>query len=172
MTAAHCLLGISGLFPDTTYALVGAWDWTDRFTARKSQIVKVHQGFPISTFDWASGDNLEGDVAVMQLEQPVELNPTAYPICLPPAGLTFNKVRTGVLTGWGRRKENGGQPDKVFRTSKKLKIMDHKRCSRLPAMSKVLLKYKKPLTDRQLCALGEDEDTCQGDSGGPLMWYN
>ena len=172
VTAGHCLLRHSGLFPDTTYALVGAWDWTDRFTARRSQIVKVYQGYPISSFDWAGDHIPEGDVAVMELEQPVELNPTAYPICLPPAGLTLDRVKTGVLTGWGRRIEGGDQPEKVFRTSKKLRIMDYKACSRLPAMQKVLRRYPLPLTDRQLCALGDGEDTCQGDSGGPLMWYN
>ncbi|XP_043218785.1 clotting factor G beta subunit-like [Amphibalanus amphitrite] len=172
VTAGHCLLRHSGLFPDTTYALVGAWDWTDRFTARRSQIVKVYEGRPISTFDYAEGHIPEGDVAIMELEQPVELNPTAYPICLPPADLTLAKVKTGVLTGWGRFVEGGGQPDKVKRTSKTLKIMDYKECSRVPAMRQVLRRYPLPLTDRQLCALGDDEDTCQGDSGGPLMWYN
>lgn len=167
VTAGHCLLHASGLDPDTTYALVGAYDWTDRFDVRKSQIVKVINGFPLSTFDYGK---LEGDIAVVELEQPIELNPTAYPICLAPANLTLDQVKEAVVSGWGRLVDGGRQPQKNFRTSRHLKVLDHKRCMDIKLLRKYMGSDK--LTERQICALGDDTDSCQGDSGGPLMWFD
>ncbi|XP_037078295.1 chymotrypsin-like protease CTRL-1 [Pollicipes pollicipes] len=167
ITAGHCLLHASGLHPDTTYVLVGAYDWTDRFDVRKSQIVKVQQGFPLSTFNYLQ---LEGDISVVELEQPIELNPTAYPICLPPANLTLDQVKKAVVSGWGRLVDGGRQPHKNYRTERHLKILDHKQCMEVPIMRKMM--GSGALTERQICALGDNTDSCQGDSGGPLMWFN
>lgn len=170
VSAGHCLRGDSGLSPSNTYALIGAWDWTDRFDVRRSQIVRVMGGRVPDNFN----ETFQNDMSILELEQPIELNPTAYPICLPPIGLDLKTVKKGVVSGWGRLKDGGKQPHKNFKTVRHLKIMDHVACNQLPAIEEHRRKGSKllPLTERQICALGDDTDSCQGDSGGPLMWLD
>ncbi|XP_037084958.1 phenoloxidase-activating factor 1-like [Pollicipes pollicipes] len=175
VTAAHCLTYFSGLSPSNTYALVGAYNWTDRYDVHKSQLVRVFDGFPMSTFDM---DKFDGDIALLELEQPVELNAFTYPICLPPANFTLEHAADGPLLviGYGRlwaltSDETGPQPQDLFKTVRKMRLVDGPTCSEDRQVKRTFHK-SMPLSARQLCAYGDDTDSCQGDSGGPLMYFD
>ncbi|XP_043237987.1 proclotting enzyme-like [Amphibalanus amphitrite] len=176
VTAAHCLLAYSGLSPSNTYALVGAHNWTSRSDTHKPQVHRVWDGYPMATFD--QGIKFDGDLAVLVLEQPVELNAFTYPICLPPANYTFDMLTQmpAVVIGYGRlwvdsREKVGPQPQLLFKTTRNLRLVSGADCSRDTIVREVF-EDKMPLTDRQMCAFGEDTDSCTGDSGGPLMVFD
>ena len=176
ITAAHCLMSISGLSPGNTYALIGGHNWTSRGDTHKAQVHRVWDGFPISTFDHRG--KTEGDVAVLVLEQPVEINPFTYPVCLPPHNYTFDMLAQmpAVVIGYGRSWAEtphlvGPQPQLLFKTNRNLRLVSAERCSQDPVVRRMFAPHM-PLTERQLCAYGEDTDSCTGDSGGPLMVFD
>ncbi|XP_041434056.1 serine protease 27-like [Xenopus laevis] len=112
-----------------------------------------------------------GDITLIELDQPVTLTPYILPVCLPPPA---DPLPTGTkcwVTGWGDIRE--GQPLGNPKTLKKapVSLIDWNSCE---SMYESSVKYKPNvpfIMDDMFCA-GYKEgqvDACQGDSGGPLV---
>ena len=60
---------------------------------RKVKRVVVHKDYHAPTF--------ENDIAILELESPIERKPHIVPICLPKLNEVF-EGRTAIVSGWGR----------------------------------------------------------------------
>ena len=54
----------------------------------------MHKDYQAPTF--------ENDIAILELENPIERQPHVVPICMPPDNNELFLDRVGIVTGWGR----------------------------------------------------------------------
>ncbi|XP_051899161.1 transmembrane protease serine 6 isoform X2 [Pristis pectinata] len=112
----------------------------------------VHPYFDEETYDY--------DVALLELDQPVPVVPTTFPICLPAKTHVFEKGQLCWVTGWGATEEDGSTEDILQKVD--VQLVDQSVCNE---------EYSYTITSRMLCAGYAEgkKDSCQGDSGGPLV---
>ncbi|KAK4885983.1 hypothetical protein RN001_002254 [Aquatica leii] len=157
MTAAHCQPG----FLASLVAVFGEHDISGereskRSISRNVKRVIVHRKYDAATF--------ENDLALLELEHPVQFDEHIVPICLPREDEDFTG-RMATVTGWGRLKYGGGVPSILQEVQ--VPIMENQVCQemfRTAGHSKVIL-------ESFLCAgyANGQKDSCEGDSGGPLV---
>lgn len=86
-------------------AFLGLHDQSKRSASgvqeRKLKRIISHPFFNDFTYDY--------DIAVLELEQPVEYSSTVRPICLPAASHSFPAGKAIWVTGWGHTYEGGEQ---------------------------------------------------------------
>ncbi|XP_065367614.1 trypsin-1-like [Calliphora vicina] len=119
---------------------------------RKVAEIITHPKYNARTYD--------NDIAIIKLDEPVEMTELMHPVCMPTPGKSF-KGETGTVTGWGALKVGGPTSDTLQEVQVPIMSQDQCRKSRYGPSR---------ITDNMLCA-GYDEgkkDSCQGDSGGPL----
>ena len=79
------------------------------------------------------------------------------PICLPDPTQDYDNV-SAVVTGWGRLRSGGSQPDILQEVTVRTQSTEQCRGQYGPTA----------ITNNMLCAAAPGKDSCQGDSGGPL----
>uniref|UniRef100_A0A8C6EWA6 Peptidase S1 domain-containing protein n=1 Tax=Marmota marmota marmota TaxID=9994 RepID=A0A8C6EWA6_MARMA len=87
------------------------------------------------------------DIALLELEDPVNISSHVHPISLPPASETFPSGTPCWVTGWGNVHFGGGWLGQLRAWAGGVHIV----------------------RDDMLCAGKIGHSTCQGDSGGPLV---
>ena len=80
------------------------------------------------------------------------------PICLPDPTQDYDNV-SAVVTGWGRLRSGGSQPDILQKVT--VRTQSTEQCRGQYGQAKI--------TENMLCADAPARGTCQGDSGGPLV---
>jgi len=150
LTAAHCLKRIPGV-KDLTLRL-GSTRRAQRSVILKAKTLFRHPNYkPTNTLS---------DIAIIELEDPVEFEGTLRPICLPSPSWSLDG-EFGTVAGWGAKKE-GGFPSREL-IEVQLPVVETERCRKVFA-------DVHDVYDTNICAGGvEGKDACQGDSGGPLM---
>nr|CAD7394583.1 unnamed protein product [Timema cristinae] len=120
---------------------------------RRVKAASFHENFTLMTFNH--------DIAVLELDSPVDLGSTIRTACIPQKESENYTGSVAIVAGWGR-------VDEKKPTSSTLRKVS------VPVMSKTeCLKAGYPksrITENMICA-GYSEgkkDACQGDSGGPL----
>ncbi|XP_020660386.3 coagulation factor IX [Pogona vitticeps] len=100
------------------------------------------------------------DIALLELETPLEFNHYVTPICIADKEFTNNLLRHGLgtVSGWGKLL-HGGRMASVLQVLR-VQFIDRPTCLR---------STRYPITRYMFCAghPTEARDTCQGDSGGP-----
>lgn len=125
--------------------------------------VLIHPHFHHYTFD--------SDLALVLLQTPVVLNPTALPACLPDRHLSVSLLRKdmmGVVSGWGTTHYLGRSSRFLRKVA--LPVVNHRTC---------VLSTEQVVTENMFCAgyVDSSRDSCSGDSGGPFVvhfkgvWY-
>ncbi|XP_060687423.1 transmembrane protease serine 6-like isoform X1 [Hemiscyllium ocellatum] len=100
------------------------------------------------------------DVALLELEHPVEYTDFVQPVCLPTATTSFTSGRRCIIIGWGTTEENGiSSSNELLQTE--VMVFNKSQCQ----------KVIPQITPQMICAgyLEGGRDACQGDSGGPLL---
>ncbi|KAH8359340.1 hypothetical protein KR093_006079, partial [Drosophila rubida] len=171
LTAAHCVTGqISTEVGQLSRVRLGEYDLSKDIDCVNGvcnkpvleigvEEVTVHPQYV------AEDNNRHHDIALIRLNQPVELNEYIAPVCLPLAN-TRSAINTDdklVVSGWGRtllaRQSN-------IKQRIDLPVADQNYCKTKFATKKI------SVISSQLCVGGEYiRDSCDGDSGGPLMRY-
>ncbi|XP_043264946.1 serine protease filzig-like [Colletes gigas] len=157
VTAAHCQPG----FLATLVAVFGEFDLSGELEKKRSvtrnvRRVIVNRGYDPATF--------ENDLALLELESPVQFDEHIVPICMPEDGIDYTG-RMATVTGWGRLKYNGGVPSMLQEVQ--VPIIKNSVCQEMFQSGG----HSKLILDSFLCAgyaTGE-RDSCEGDSGGPLV---
>ncbi|MGI9211387.1 MAG: S1 family peptidase [Methylococcaceae bacterium] len=112
------------------------------------------------------GGVFNGDLALLQLTQPLADSPT-LPLVQTTGKLIGNKA---TAVGWGNMKADSASPLFPFRLQQvTLPVVSNKTCNE--GFEQNQSQLVNPVGSDMLCAgyLAGGKDTCQGDSGGPLM---
>ncbi|CRL05277.1 CLUMA_CG018008, isoform A [Clunio marinus] len=111
-----------------------------------------------------SQSNYDNDIALVQLDEPVEFEGILNPVCLAKSGKTYSDS-DGIVTGWGTLKEGGDVSNTLQEVV--VPIMTNSECKATGYAS-------SRITENMLCAGFEEgkKDSCQGDSGGPLHVFD
>ncbi|KAL7639031.1 UNVERIFIED_CONTAM: hypothetical protein RMT77_010565 [Armadillidium vulgare] len=155
LTASHCVDGESS---NEIVVSLGDHNKIQNSETEKTvhrNIVKIimHENYNKQTVD--------NDIALLQLDQPIEFNKAISPVCLP-FGLKDTSIsgKIGVVTGWGAI-ILGGQSSEVL-NELITTLMTTEEC-------RSGSKYGNSITNNMICAYNDGKgDSCQGDSGGPL----
>ncbi|XP_029172443.1 serine protease lint [Nylanderia fulva] len=157
ITAAHCQPG----FLASLVAVFGEFDISGELESKRSvtknvRRVIVNRGYDPATF--------ENDLALLELESPVQFDEHIVPICMPNDGIDFTG-RMATVTGWGRLKYNGGVPSVLQEVQ--VPIMENAVCQEMFQTGG----HSKLILESFLCAgyANGQKDSCEGDSGGPLV---
>ncbi|XP_072742797.1 uncharacterized protein Flz isoform X2 [Anoplolepis gracilipes] len=157
ITAAHCQPG----FLASLVAVFGEFDISGELESKRSitknvRRVIVNRGYDPATF--------ENDLALLELESPVQFDDHIVPICMPEDGIDFTG-RMATVTGWGRLKYNGGVPSVLQEVQ--VPIMENAVCQEMFQTGG----HSKLILESFLCAgyANGQKDSCEGDSGGPLV---
>ncbi|KAG8035020.1 hypothetical protein G9C98_005442 [Cotesia typhae] len=157
ITAAHCQPG----FLASLVAVFGEYDISGELEQRRSVSRNVRRVIVHREYDAASFAN---DLAILELEKPVEFDAHIVPICMPDDNTDY-VGRMATVTGWGRVKYNGGVPSILQEVQ--VPIMENSVCQEMFRTAG----HSKLILDSFLCAgyANGQKDSCEGDSGGPLM---
>ncbi|KAJ7313848.1 hypothetical protein JRQ81_005598 [Phrynocephalus forsythii] len=171
LTAAHCFDG--PLNPFMYRVHLGEYELPKPAKTMVSSAISR-----IVVYPYYAGDGLSGDIALVQLKEPVNFSRTILPVCLPtfsdpdpfPAGTSC------WVTGWGNL-----YPDAPFltRTLQELEvpIIDVDECDQMyhndsysDSEAETVPKGYRLIYEDMICAGFPEgkKDSCQGDSGGPL----
>lgn len=157
-TAGHC---VEDLALQSIRIRVGEYDFGSvsepfPYIERAARRKVVHPNYNFYTY--------ENDLALVQLDQPIQFPPHVAPICLPPDNIDL-LGRNATVTGWGRLNEGGTLP--TILQEVRVPIVSNDKCKDM------FLSAGRPeyIPDIFLCAGYEEggRDSCQGDSGGPLQ---
>ncbi|XP_019868246.1 trypsin-1 [Aethina tumida] len=158
ITAAHCVSGfdmreLNIAFSDHDRTAVNRFS---RITVRGVKKIREHEAFDAYTYN--------NDIAVLELDEPVDFGSSIQPICLPEAGADYSG-RIALVAGWGRTAEQS-KPSNVLRKVA-VPVWSKKEC--------ISSGYgERKISENMFCAGYPDgeKDACQGDSGGPLHMSN
>ncbi|XP_076241545.1 transmembrane serine protease filzig [Calliopsis andreniformis] len=157
ITAAHCQPG----FLASLVAVLGEFDLSGELEEKRSVTKNVKRIITYKGYDPATFEN---DLALLELESPVQFDDHIVPICMPEDGIDFTG-RMATVTGWGRLKYNGGVPSVLQEVQ--VPIIKNSVCQEMFQTGG----HSKLILDSFLCAgyANGQKDSCEGDSGGPLV---
>ncbi|XP_008436768.1 transmembrane protease serine 3 isoform X1 [Poecilia reticulata] len=152
LTAAHCVFGFDNASLWTVHAGLTEQLINGARSLAVERIVR-HAQYRQKELDY--------DVALMRLQEPLVFDGFVEPICLPNYGEEFTEGRMCWISGWGTTKENG--ESSVVLRSATIPLISTKTCNQADV-------YKGLISPWMICAgyLEGGIDACQGDSGGPL----
>ncbi|XP_052762576.1 uncharacterized protein LOC128205159 isoform X5 [Mya arenaria] len=155
LTAAHCVERYEGEFSLLTVKL-GANNRESRETTQrvvKVESIKSHNDHVYFT---------RNDIALLQLESPVEYTPYIQPACLPEPDEPLPLYSTCFTVGWGKVKWDGEYAEVLQQL--KMTLWDTQKCNSSIA-------WNGEVYDTFLCAgyYSGIRSICKGDSGGPLI---
>ncbi|XP_037738233.1 suppressor of tumorigenicity 14 protein isoform X1 [Chelonia mydas] len=159
VSAAHCFQDESQIRysdPKQWTAFLGLHDQSERTNEmvqeRSIKRIITNSQFNDFTYDY--------DIAVLELQSPVNFTTTVRPICLPDATHDFPAGKEIWVTGWGATSEGGIGASILQKAA--IRVINQTMCNTLLA---------DQITSRMICVgiLTGGIDACQGDSGGPLV---
>ncbi|KAM6320914.1 acrosin-like [Aegotheles albertisi] len=156
LTAAHCFEKVRHL--TRWRVVIGATQLTQlgpEARVRHIERLMVHQEYHNITS--------RNDIALLELDQPVECSPYIQLACVPDVSLRVSRLTDCYVSGWGATMARSGRTSDVLQEAK-VRLIDVKVCNSSGW-------YMGDIHPHNLCAgyPGGGIDTCQGDSGGPLV---
>ncbi|XP_056392708.1 serine protease 27-like [Hyla sarda] len=164
LTVAHCLVSMN-VSEYTVY--LGAHQLSglqqSGVVARGVKRIIIHPDF--------TEVGSSGDIALIELEKPVNFTSSILPVCLPSASVKLPEGTLCWATGWGNIKDGERLPKPKTLQEVQLALIDNMNCE---SMYNTNLGYNpkfKLIQSDMMCAGYKEgkKDTCQGDSGGPLV---
>ncbi|XP_066246548.1 trypsin-1-like [Euwallacea similis] len=159
ITAAHC---VNGFEKKDLSIILGDHDRNspNRFNnieVRRIRSLRKHEHFDMSTYN--------NDIAILELDIPVDFNEKMSPVCLPSSGSADYTGRVGIVAGWGRIEERGDTSQILRKIA--VPVWSTEQCHNSGY-------GEQKISGNMFCAGYEEGliDSCQGDSGGPLQMSN
>ncbi|KAM9258928.1 acrosin-like [Morus bassanus] len=156
LTAAHCFIEARHI--TMWRVVIGATQLTQlgpEAQVRNIRRLLVHEHY--------SNISERNDIALLELDQPVQCSYYIQLACVPDAWLRVSELTTCYISGWGSTTARSGGSTDVLQEAK-VRLIDVNLCNSSQW-------YRGAIHTYNLCA-GYPQggiDTCQGDSGGPLV---
>ncbi|XP_052644701.1 acrosin-like [Harpia harpyja] len=156
LTAAHCF--VEARHVTMWRVVIGATQLTQLGPEAQVRNIKrllVHERY--------SNVSERNDIALLELDQPVQCSYYIQLACVPDASLRVSQLTTCYISGWGSTTARSGRSADVLQEAK-VHLIDVNLCNSTRW-------YRGAIHTHNLCA-GYPQggiDTCQGDSGGPLV---
>ncbi|XP_040441730.1 acrosin-like [Falco naumanni] len=156
LTAAHCFIEAS--YITMWRVVIGATQLTQLGPEAQVRNIKrllLHQGY--------SNITQSNDIALLELDQPVQCNAYVQLACVPDASLRVSQLKNCYISGWGATTARSGRSTDVLQEAQ-VRLIDVNVCNSSRW-------YRGAIHTHNVCA-GYPQggiDTCQGDSGGPLV---
>ncbi|KAM8951901.1 tryptase [Lycaon pictus] len=109
------------------------------------------------------------DIALLELEDPVNVSAHVQPVTLPPALQTFPTGMPCWVTGWGDVHSGTPLPPPFPLKQVKVPIVENSMCDVQYHLGLSTGDGVRIVREDMLCAGNSKSDSCQGDSGGPLV---
>ncbi|XP_054247392.1 acrosin-like [Indicator indicator] len=154
LTAAHCFVGTGR----TYYVLAGITYFNKpgpEAQLRHVRRILLHRGY--------DNDTMSNDIALLELDQPVQCGYQVQLACVPDASLHVAELTNCWVSGWGATRARAGDLPLGLQEAR-VYLIDLNICNSSHW-------YAGAIHSHNLCA-GYPQgriDTCQGDSGGPLV---
>ncbi|XP_043828130.1 prothrombin, partial [Dromiciops gliroides] len=171
LTAAHCLFyppWDKNLTVDELLVRIGKHQ-RSKYERSMEKIAKLEKIILHPKYNWK--ENLDRDIALLKLKQPITFTDFIHPICLPSKETVKKLLLSGYkgrVTGWGNLRETWtSSRDSLPSVLQKinLPIVEQKICqdsTRIKITDNMFCAGYKPEDDRR-------GDSCEGDSGGPFV---
>ncbi|XP_027693546.1 prothrombin, partial [Vombatus ursinus] len=171
LTAAHCLFyppWDKNFTVEDVLVRIGKHH-RSKYERHMEKIAKLEKILIHPKYNWK--ENLDRDIALLKLKQPITFTDYIHPVCLPSKDVVqklFLSGYKGRVTGWGNLKETWTSSRENLPTLMQkinLPIVDQATCRGSTRIK---------ITDNMFCAgyKQDDEkrgDSCEGDSGGPFV---
>lgn len=170
VTAAHCVTYEASRVVIPSDILRVALGKHFRNDAKDDAHVQVRQVREIHVnFDY-NPTSYDNDIALVQLDEPVDLTPRVRPVCLPTdrsARVHLQEGKLGVVTGWGLT-QSGDYADVLSEAV--LPVVQNEKCQEAYEAAGVPL----TVSEAMFCAghANGTADACSGDSGGPMVFLD
>ncbi|XP_056392704.1 serine protease 33-like [Hyla sarda] len=164
LTAAHCFQQSENISDYTVY--LGVYQLSNLqnpgIVGRGLKQIIVNPNFLLE-----SG----GDIALIEMDKPVNLTSSIRTICLPSASVNLSEGTLCWATGWGNIQDGVPLPNPKTLQEVQLALIDNKNCESMYQTSLGYNPKYKLIQSDMMCAGYKEgkKDTCQGDSGGPLV---
>ncbi|XP_068041719.1 acrosin-like isoform X3 [Anomalospiza imberbis] len=140
------------------YVVIGATQLTQPGHGVQVRLVKQ-----VLMHRYYNPDDMSYDIALMELDHPVQCSPYIQLACVPDATLRVSELQNCWVAGWGSTAARGQKSSDHLQEAK-VQLIDVQLCNSSRW-------YAGKIHTHNLCAgyPHGNIDTCQGDSGGPLM---
>ncbi|KAL2096546.1 hypothetical protein ACEWY4_008694 [Coilia grayii] len=151
LTAAQCVQSV----PEPSDWSVYVDFYNDLFSIAK----EVAHIIPFPKYNNKTQNN---DIALMKLQEPLQVSDSLRPICLPNVDMDFTPSQPCWILGFGRTSEGGATSSNLMEAQ--VSLIDTAQCNSSGV-------YNGKISDSMICAgrLAGGVDRCEGDTGGPLM---
>ncbi|XP_032909624.1 acrosin-like [Catharus ustulatus] len=156
LTAAHCFDEVTDI--TLLYVVIGATQLTQ--PGPGAQVRHINQ---VLIHSYYNSENLRYDIALVELDRPVQCSPYIQLACVPDATLRVSELQDCWIAGWGSTVKRAPKASDRLQEAK-VRLIDLQLCNSSRW-------YAGKIHPHNLCA-GYPQgkiDSCQGDSGGPLM---
>ncbi|XP_056587833.1 coagulation factor VII-like [Triplophysa dalaica] len=155
LTASHCLEKLK-----VKFLKIVAGEHDVEVEEGTEQVIQVEEIIMHPEYVSMTADS---DIALLRLRSPIVYSAYAVPVCLPLRDMAERElwaVSMHVVSGWGKRSENG-PTSRLLRRLMVPRIRTQE-CKEISNVS---------LTNNMFCAgyIEGKQDSCKGDSGGPLV---
>ncbi|KAM8962457.1 serine protease 33-like [Pelodytes ibericus] len=172
MTAAHCF--VSSTSPSDYRILLGGYKLATTNSHQEYSSVKN-----ITINKLYSGTGSSGDIALLELSNPVTYTSFILPVCIPSASINFPEGMECWVTGWGNIGSGVSLPYPETLQQVMLPLISGSSCNTMYHIGSDVSSSQIIVKSDQICAGFQAgvKDSCQGDSGGPLVckvqgvWY-
>ncbi|XP_063285650.1 serine protease 27-like [Pelobates fuscus] len=165
MMAAHCFT-VSDNSPSYRIYL-GAYQLTNlqdpNVVSRGLKQIIIHPNFKY--------EGSSGDIALVELERPVQYTNYILPVCLPSPSVNLPEGTSCWATGWGDSNYGVSLEDPQTLQEVELALIYRQTCESMYQSSLGYSPVFHLIEDDMICAGYKEgqKDACQGDSGGPLV---
>lgn len=160
LTAAHCI------GPDITDPAFLRVQLREQHLYYQDNLLPINRIIPHPKF---YGIQAGFDIALLELQDPVNISCKVQLITLPPASETFPPGTQCWVTGWGNVDNGESLPPPFPLKQAKVPIVDNSVCDSKYHMGLYTGDNVRIVQEDMICAGNEKHDSCQGDSGGPLV---
>uniref|UniRef100_A0AAY4CNN3 Prothrombin n=1 Tax=Denticeps clupeoides TaxID=299321 RepID=A0AAY4CNN3_9TELE len=174
LTAAHCIFyppWNKNFTNDDILVRIGKHS-RSKFERGTEKIVAIDQIIVHPKYNWK--DNLNRDIALLHMRNPIQFTEKIHPVCLPSKKIAQTLMFAGYkgrVTGWGNLYETWTSTPKAHPANLQqvqLPIVEQDTCKNSTSIR---------ITDNMFCAGFKPQekqtgDACEGDSGGPFVMKN